>query len=63
MEKEVSAASANRDIGVFKHWYWRLNKKDEYLFKDIEKFQNIAVLEAIYASSLSKKSVDVESFN
>ena len=40
-----------------------INKKDEYLFKDIEKFQNIAVLEAIYASSLSKKSVDVESFN
>ena len=40
-----------------------INKEDEYLFKDIEKFQNIAVLEAIYQSSISKKSIDVESFN
>ena len=40
-----------------------INKEDEYLFKDIEKFQNIAVLEAIYLSSISKKSIDVESFN
>ena len=40
-----------------------INKEDEYIFKDIEKFQNIAVLEAIYQSSLSKKSIDVETFN
>ena len=40
-----------------------INKEDEYLFKDIEKFQNIALLEAIYQSSISKKSIDVESFN
>ena len=40
-----------------------INKEDEYIFKDIEKFQNIAVLEAIYQSSLSKKSINVETFN
>lgn len=40
-----------------------INKEDEYIFKDIEKFQNIAVLEAIYQSSISKKSIDVETFN
>jgi hypothetical protein len=40
-----------------------INKEDEYIFKDIEKFQNIAVLEAINESSVSKKSIDVETFN
>ena len=37
--------------------------KNKYLFNDVEKFQNISVLEAIYKSSLSKQNEKVESFN
>jgi predicted dehydrogenase len=37
--------------------------KSKYLFTDVEKFQNISVLEAIYKSSLSKQNEKVESFN
>jgi predicted dehydrogenase len=40
-----------------------INKEGEYLFKDIEKFQNIAILEAIYSSSISKQSTKVPSLN
>ena len=40
-----------------------INKEGEYLFKDLEKFQNIAVLEAIYSSSISKQSTKVPSLN
>ena len=40
-----------------------INKESEYLFKDIEKFQNIAILEAIYSSSISKQSTKVPSLN
>ena len=37
--------------------------KSKYLFTDVEKFQNISVLEAIYKSSLSKQNEKVESFD
>ena len=37
--------------------------QSKYLFTDVEKFQNISVLEAIYKSSLSKQNEKVESFD
>jgi predicted dehydrogenase len=40
-----------------------INGEREYLFTDVEKFQNISVLEAIYQSSLSKQNEKVKSFN
>ena len=40
-----------------------INGETEYLFTDVEKFQNISVLEAIYQSSLSKQNETVKSFD
>ena len=40
-----------------------INGEREYLFTDVEKFQNISVLEAIYQSSLSKQNEKVKSFD